>query len=189
MQIEQRKISELNRATYNPRIELMPGDSEYNNLRDSILKYGLLIPVVWNKRTGNVVGGHQRLTVLENEGEAEVNVSVVDLDDTQEKQLNIILNKVEGGWDGDKLTELLVELGDEAVDTGFSQQEIDRLTNDIDDLLDESTVDEELKAFEEIFNVSLSFNKTDQEELKAYVREFGKSGLVEAIIAKVKEEI
>lgn len=96
MLIERKKIRELNRATYNPRIDLMPGDSEYENLRQSILKYGVVIPVIWNKRTNNVIGGHQRLTILENEGETEVDVSVVDLDDIQEKQLNIALNKIEG---------------------------------------------------------------------------------------------
>lgn len=36
MQIERKKISELNRAAYNPRIDLIPGDTEYENLRRSI---------------------------------------------------------------------------------------------------------------------------------------------------------
>ena len=85
MQIERKKISDLNRAAYNPRIDLIPGDSEYESLRRSISTYGLLIPVIWNKRTNNVVGGHQRLTVLENEGETEVDVSVVDLNPIQER--------------------------------------------------------------------------------------------------------
>ena len=107
MQIERKRISDLNRATYNPRIDLIPGDPEYENLRRSITTYGLLIPVIWNKRTNNVVGGHQRLTVLENEGETEVDVSVVDLDPMQERQLNVALNKIEGGWDEEKLGALL----------------------------------------------------------------------------------
>ena len=101
MQIERKRISDLNRATYNPRIDLIPGDPEYENLRRSITTYGLLIPVIWNKRTNNVVGGHQRLTVLENEGETEVDVSVVDLDPMQERQLNVALNKIEGGSEGE----------------------------------------------------------------------------------------
>nr|UVN00438.1 MAG: ParB-like nuclease domain protein [Bacteriophage sp.] len=189
MQIERKKISELNRAAYNPRIDLIPGDTEYENLRRSIATYGMLIPVIWNKRTGNVVGGHQRLTVLENEGEAEVDVSVVDLDEMQERQLNVALNKIEGGWDEEKLAELLTELGDDATLTGFTQQEIDSLTNDIDGLIDGDTVDEELRAIEELFNVSLTFDKADQEELKAYVKDYGKEALVETIIQKAKGEI
>lgn len=189
MQIEKKRIHDLNRAAYNPRIELIPGDSEYENLRRSILTYGMLIPVVWNKRTNNVVGGHQRLTVLENEGEIEVDVSVVDLDETQEKQLNVALNKIEGGWDEAKLAALLAELGEDATLTGFTQQEIDTLTNDIDSLIDGDTVDEELRAIEELFNVSLIFDKADKEELKAFVKDFGKEALIEVIIQKAKGEI
>ena len=189
MQIERKKIRDMDRAAYNPRIELIPGDTEYENLRRSITTYGLIIPVVWNKRTNRVVGGHQRLTVLENEGETEVDVSVVDLDETQEKQLNVALNKVEGGWDEEKLGDLLAELGEDATLTGFTQQEIDSLTNDIDSLIDGDTVDEELKAIEELFNVSLTFDKADQEELKAYVKDYGKEALIQVIIQKAKGEI
>lgn len=189
MQIERKKIRDMYRAAYNPRIELIPGDTEYENLRRSITTYGLIIPVVWNKRTNRVVGGHQRLTVLENEGETEVDVSVVDLDETQERQLNVALNKVEGGWDEEKLGDLLAELGEDATLTGFTQQEIDSLTNDIDSLIDGDIVDEELKAIEELFNVSLTFDKADQEELKAYVKDYGKEALIQVIIQKAKGEI
>ena len=189
MQIERKKIRDMDRAAYNPRIELIPGDTEYENLRRSITTYGMIIPVIWNKRTNRVVGGHQRLTVLENEGEVEVDVSVVDLDETQEKQLNIALNKIEGGWDDETLAELLMDLGEDATRTGFTQQEIDSLTNDIDSLIDGDTVDEELKAIEELFNVSLTFDKADQEELKAYVKDYGKEALVQIIIQKAKGEI
>lgn len=189
MQIARKKIRDMDRAAYNPRIDLIPGDTEYENLRRSITTYGMLIPVIWNKRTNRVVGGHQRLTVLENEGETETDVSVVDLDETQEKQLNVALNKVEGGWDEEKLAELLMELGEDATLTGFTQQEIDSLTNDIDSLIDGDTVDEELKAIEELFNISLTFDKADQEELKAYVKDYGKEALIEVIIQKAKGEI
>lgn len=189
MQILRKKIRDMDRAAYNPRIDLIPGDTEYENLRRSITTYGMLIPVIWNKRTNRVVGGHQRLTVLENEGETETDISVVDLDETQEKQLNVALNKVEGGWDEEKLAELLMELGEDATLTGFTQQEIDSLTNDIDSLIDGETVDEELKAIEELFNISLTFDKADQEELKAYVKDYGKEALIEVIIQKAKGEI
>jgi len=108
---------------------------------------------------------------------------------TQEKQLNVALNKVEGGWDEEKLGALLAELGDDATLTGFSQAEIDSLTNDIDSLIDTGTVEDELAAIEELFNVSLTFSKADQDDLKAYVKDFGKESLVEVILQKVKGEI
>ena len=31
MQIERKKIRDMDRAAYNPRIELIPGDTEYEN--------------------------------------------------------------------------------------------------------------------------------------------------------------
>lgn len=189
MNIITKKIREMDRAAYNPRMELMPGDTEYENLRRSIMTYGVIIPIIWNQRTNRVVGGHQRLTVLENEGATEVEVSVVDLDETREKQLNIALNKVEGGWNEEKLGALLAELGDDAPLTGFLQAEIDSLTTDIDSLIDTGIVEDELAAIEELFNVSLTFSKADQEDLMAYVKDFGKESLVEVILQRVKGEI
>ena len=50
-------------------------------------------------------------------------------------------------------------------------------------------MDEELRAIEELFNVSLTFDKADQEELKAFVRDYGKEALIEVIIQKAKGEI
>ena len=189
MRIERKKIKELNRATYNPRIDLKPGDTEYENLKNSINKYGYIVPIIWNERTNNIVGGHQRLSVLENSGETEVGVSVVNLDEIQEKQLNIALNKVEGKWDIEKLTVLLNELGDDAILTGYTQQEIDNLENDIDSLIDFETVDNELKEVEELFNITLRFSTADKEDLMEYIKENGKESLVRVIIQKVKEKL
>ena len=105
MLIERVSIKDINRAAYNPRVDLKPGDEEYHQLDDSIENYGLLIPLVLNKRNMRLIGGHQRLTVLENRGETEVDCSIVDLDEIREKQLNIALNKAQGVWDDGKLEE------------------------------------------------------------------------------------
>ena len=77
MIIAKKRIDEMDRAKYNPRIELRPGDDEYEKLHGNILRFGMVLPIVWNERTNTVVGGHQRLTVLENDGVEEVEVSVV----------------------------------------------------------------------------------------------------------------
>ena len=188
MQLERKRICDMERAKYNPRVDLAPGDPEYENIRRSITTYGMLIPIIWNKRTNRVVGGHQRLTILENEGETEVDASVVDLDEMQERQLNIALNKVEGSWDDEKLSDLLSELGEEATFTGFNKQEVDRLTNDIESLLDTDTIKQELLNVDPLYNLSLTFDKNYEEKLKAYVKDFGKAPLVQAIVEKMKEE-
>ena len=87
MKIITKRIDEMERATYNPRIDLMPEDEEFQYLEESMRRFGQVLPVVWNQRTNRVVSGHQRLSVLEYWGEEKAEVSVVDLDETKEKQL------------------------------------------------------------------------------------------------------
>ena len=112
MEIRRVPVSKLNPAAYNPRKDLQPGDAEYQKLARSLDQFGCVEPVVWNERTGNVVGGHQRLKILLAAGETELDVSVVNLSDADEKALNIALNKIAGEWDTAALTELLQELSE-----------------------------------------------------------------------------
>ena len=189
MEIKKMKLKDLNRATYNPRVELRPGDADYEALEQCIEHFGMVLPVVWNKCTGNLVGGHQRLTVLENKGITEVDVSVVDIDVTKEKALNIALNKISGNWDEEKLVELLDELGDRAEETGFTLPEIEMLKSNLDDILDNDFLDDELARLEDTYNLSLSFDRVDKMDLLAYVSEYGKSELVKLIISRVEEGV
>jgi hypothetical protein len=79
----------LQAATYHPR---RATSSAKAGLAASIERFGLVQPIVWNERTGHVVGGHQRLDVLRQLGVEETEVVVVDLDETEEKALNLALN-------------------------------------------------------------------------------------------------
>lgn len=117
------EIEKLHDAEYNPRVRLQPGMKEYDQLMQSIEVYGEVEPVVWNERTGNVVGGHQRLAVLRDLGRKKVLCSVVDLTPDDEKVLNLALNKIKGQWDYDKLEDLIREI-DDTVLTGFTADEI-----------------------------------------------------------------
>ena len=103
-------VSKINLAPYNPRKALKAGDPEYEKLRRSLDEFGLVEPLIWNSRSGNLVGGHQRFTVLLDQGVKRVEVSVVDLPPEKEKALNLALNKVQGAWDEAKLAQLLDEL-------------------------------------------------------------------------------
>lgn len=107
MNIETIAICGINSAPYNPRIDLKPGDLDYEKLRRSIDEFGCVEPLVWNRQTGNLVGGHQRLKILIEQGADAVAVSVVDLPLEREQALNIALNKISGAWDEVKLAELL----------------------------------------------------------------------------------
>jgi len=130
MEIRKMPIDQLNPAAYNPRKDLQPGDPEYEKLKRSIQEFDLVEPLVWNERTGRLVGGHQRLKVLQDLGYTEIEVSVVDLPEDKEKVLNIALNKIQGDWDYPKLKDLLEELDTGAFDlelTGFDIEEIEDL--------------------------------------------------------------
>jgi len=101
------KLGDLTPAVYNPR---RISDEAFSGLGNSISRFGLLANIVWNKRTGNIVGGHQRYRHLLEMGETETDVIVVDLDDNEEVALNITLNNkmVRGDFTKDVMEQLRV---------------------------------------------------------------------------------
>ena len=133
MLIEKKNIADLLPADYNPRKDLKPGAPEYEKLKRSIEQFGYVEPVIWNATTGCVVGGHQRLKVLQDMGMTEVDCVVVELDVEHEKALNVALNKISGEWDNDKLALLIADLQGADFDvslTGFEPAELDDLFKD-----------------------------------------------------------
>ena len=188
MEFEVKRIADMNRAAYNPRVDLQHEDEEYQAIERSLKRHGLVQPIVWNRRTNTVVSGHQRLTVLEAQGETEVTVSVVDLDDIQEKELNVALNKITGEWDDDKLSVILNELGEEATDTGFTLPEIDVLRDELKSYFDDVTAPDEEEPTEEpeeSFLLSLTFDAADEKPLKAYIKEHSEDAVVRIIVDTV----
>lgn len=147
MQLVEMNLKDLKGAEYNPRIALEPGMEEFEKLRASIERFDCVEPIVWNKQTGRVVGGHQRLSVLRYLKKKKDLVSVVDLDETQEKILNLALNKAKGEWDVEKLEALIGDMdADQIKLTGFSMNEIAVLLEDnegIEDSLDDMLGDDE----------------------------------------------
>lgn len=148
MDIQKISFDRINPAPYNPRKDLKPGDPEYEKLRRSIETFGCVELPVWNQRTGNLVGGHQRMKILKARGDREIDVVIVDLNLQQEKALNIALNKINGRWDEDLLASLLSDLVAQpeidATLTGFDGAEIEHLIADL-----ERDRDAMLDAFEE----------------------------------------
>ena len=133
MNIEKKNVKDLLPADYNPRKDLKPGDPEYEKLKRSIEQFGYVEPVIWNEKTGRVVGGHQRLKVLVDMGITEVDVVVVDMDTEKEKALNIALNKISGEWDTEKLALVIADLQGTDFDvslTGFDPEELEDLFRD-----------------------------------------------------------
>jgi DNA modification methylase len=156
MNIEKKNVKDLLPADYNPRKDLQPGDPEYEKLKRSIEQFGYVEPVIWNKQTGRVVGGHQRLKVLIDSGITEVDVVVVDMNTEKEKALNIALNKVSGEWDTDKLALVIADLQGADFDvslTGFEPEELDDLfRDDVKDGVKEDDFDVEAELQKPVFS-------------------------------------
>lgn len=111
---------ELNRsaihfADYNPR---KLSDESRKTLKRGIKKFGLVGGIVINKRTGlTVVSGHQRLSVMDElqkfpDNDYKIRVDVIDVDEKQEKELNILMNNpnAQGSWDYDALARLVPDI-------------------------------------------------------------------------------
>ena len=116
----------LKEAPYNPRYM-----DEYGHklLNKSLKESGLVSTIVWNRRTGNVVGGHQRLfeiDKLEGNKDYALDVAVIDVSETEEREINIKLNNpnLMGVYDIDKLASLFIQDGVNFNKTGFSDLDI-----------------------------------------------------------------
>lgn len=194
MEIKTLKRAEIKVANYNPRKDLQPEDIEYKKLRQSIEEFGYIEPIIWNQRTGNVVGGHQRLKVLLEQGIEDIECVVLDLEDNDEKILNILLNKVKGRWDIGKLTDLLHELDDagKIEGTGFEDWEWQSLLMQYDhikDLMDEDFSDYASEKEHSTFVMTFSLPAKERESIENYLQntENAKMELATAIISKVKK--
>lgn len=140
------KINEIEEAFYNPRKVMKKGSKKYNNLKNSLEEFGYVEPMVVNEVNNRLISGHQRLNVLRDLGNEEVEVSIVHIEDeAREKALNIALNKIKGKWDSKKLADVLKEIGDEwdALDLGFEESDIAEFLKNDDNLgVDGSHADE-----------------------------------------------
>ena len=119
------KRSQIKFADYNPRII---DESNQKKLIKAIRENGLIEPLVWNKRDGVLVGGHQRLTAADKiyrKKDYEVPVAIIDVDEKTEKKLNVQLNNpsMQGDWDLDELAKLSDDVSFE--DMGFNKSDID----------------------------------------------------------------
>lgn len=121
------KRSQIKFADYNPRII---DESNQKKLIKAIKENGLIEPLVWNKRDGVLVGGHQRLTAADKiyrKKDYDVPVAIIDVDEKTEKKLNVQLNNpsMQGDWDLNELADLAKDVSFE--DMGFNKADIDFL--------------------------------------------------------------
>lgn len=140
----------------NPRV--ISGErKEY--LKKSLEELGVIQPIVVNAKTGRLLSGHQRLSLLADKSD-QIEAWTVDLDEFKENAAVIALNNEVGEFDDYSLSKILKELDNEDLHlTGFSQHEISRVIEDIDTSLEEGS--EEISENMDIYKISLEFSSLD----------------------------
>ena len=140
------ELTDLKPAPYNPR---RVDDKALAGLARSIGEFGDISGIVWNRRTGHLVTGHQRLAALQAEhgdslsvrgSDAEgwalavpvgetIPIRIVDWDENRERAANVSANNpyIQGTWDYPGLEELLVDLKTTEFGELYSSLRLDEL--------------------------------------------------------------
>lgn len=149
------KRSQIVLANYNPR---KITEAAKAAIKRNFKSVGLLGGLIWNELSGNLVSGHQRLTILDvlqkYDGTAEtdylVKVEKVSLDAKTEKEQNIFMNAraAQGEFDNDILAGLLNEI--DHVAAGLDDNDINMIIAESPsfDFGSNDEVKEDIKAME-----------------------------------------
>jgi ParB-like chromosome segregation protein Spo0J len=160
---EKRNISDLIPAAYNPR---QLTKDQHKQLSQSIEEYDVADPIIINI-DNTIIGGHQRFKILKEKGFAEIDVRVPHrlLTPTEEKRLNLRLNKNIGEWDMNLLANFDVDM---LQDVGFTDNDLG-----IDlDLEDDKSPKEE--TYKEKFCVIVDLeNENQQKDLYDKLKDLG----------------
>lgn len=159
------KRSEITPADYNPRTIT---EDARKALKKSIKENGIIGGMVWNKQTGNLVSGHQKLSIADevNKYEAgndyEIKVEVIDVDLKKEKELNIFFNSkaVQGEMDYKKLAQIYPDI--DASLAGLDDMDIQLIEVELPD-----SIDIEIPSFEpqEEKKINAEYEKAITQEL------------------------
>ena len=151
--IERIHRSSIQSAPYNPR---KISDSARAKLKANLKRIGLVQPIVWNRTTRNLVGGHQKLSIIDELEKSEdyfLEVSVVELDQKTEIEQNIFLNNkdAQGEYDFDKLVEIdkLYEIDFKLGGISDSEIEMIKIDSTLEVTADEYDFEAELRALEQ----------------------------------------
>ena len=150
MELEKVKIEQLEPATYNPR---QISTKQFNDLKESITKFGMVDPLIVNKNSYTIDGGHQRYKISKQLGYKEIGCIILDLDKEQERELNIRLNKNTGEFDMDILAnefdiQELTEWGFKEIDLDIN---IDKLVEDTEDVAILTIKEDDLIKAEQLY--------------------------------------
>ena len=192
------KLTALNEAKYNPRVIT---DEEFASLKASIQRFGMVQPLTVQRSGMTILAGHQRVRALrELASEGVVKVPdkvpavVLDVDDTEAKQLNIALNRIGGEFDPFRLGELLSDIWQQptfdAESMGFSMEQVEAMVNDSTFAPDDEAEALEREAFaasepsaDRKYTMSVEFESGDErDEARVVLRELAGSRKPGAVV-------
>lgn len=177
---------DIKNAPYNPRT-IEAGNLAL--LKNNIKRIGLIETIVWNKTTGNLVSGHQRLKILdilEKRQDYDLTVAIVQLSLQEEKEQNIFMNNTnaQGDWDRDLMMSMIsdIDLGK----AGFTDVDLSALGIELDlEKHQKADVEDIISEFEEIKDQNRAIataerqnnpDKKDWRQIKQGIKEQQKAG-------------
>jgi len=127
--IQNLRLDRLCAADTNPRVI---SNRNFKGLTGSLNRFGQVEPIVWNERTGRIVGGHQRFRVLVDAGVVEALVVAVDMTPEDEEDARLVLNNpaIEGEFD-EPIGDLLRHLEEKSVSL-FKELNFDSLQRSLE---------------------------------------------------------
>jgi len=168
---------DIHGADYNPR---KITESARKKLRVGIKKYGIVQPIIVNKRTMNIVGGHQRISEMDTsirKPDYNLHVAMIDVDEKDEVSINVFLNNQSamGEWDIfalQDIKEIYPDIDYEA-DMGFDESDINILfgqQKEVEKLIEEQAIAQEFTSdtFREAKRKSREKAKSDNETGGSY---------------------
>ena len=140
LQIHEVELKKLIFPEYNPR---QISEKELNDLKNSIIEFGYIEPIIINEVNNHIVGGNQRAKALIELGyETVPAIHLTITDPIKEKALNIALNKISGRWDDELLNEVLNEINLSNFDltlTGFSNIDLKEYDIELNNITETNT--------------------------------------------------
>jgi hypothetical protein len=144
--------SKLKNAPYNPRILT---EQAKRKLKEGIRKHGILAPITWNARSGNIVSGHRRVEVMDalyGSKDYTLRVAKVELSDVHEREANILMNNAlaQGEFDLEKLCDVLHTPDLDLTGAGFDVADVYKIFGDDPNQMEASHLNEMMGKLREV---------------------------------------
>lgn len=173
---EEFRRSDVRIAPYNPR-KISP--SQKAMLKRSVKMYGVIGGITINKRTMTIVGGNQKVAILDEifkypENDYSLLAEAIDVDEKTEKEINLMLNSdnARGEWDDEKVRDLLPDI--DWHNAGLTEEDLSLFGMDALVRTDEEDrLGKELNALLDPFDntpVHTSAPKEEQEETRRQIK-------------------